>query len=604
MNEIFGKTTGIKQTLLDSLLALYDEEISNREFCTTNLIQVLCHFTHVTGREAMVYVERGGEVLAVAVGENDRVTLPPIRSRRSQQRLCGIRCIHTHPGGNGRLSDVDLQSLLKLKLDAMSAVGVGGDGKPTQLYAGIIGEKCDDGHWGIDMMGPFSISRMPHSGLLAAIRAADARVRPEETIETKPERLRVITAGIDGPQGDYDPLEELAQLCDTAGFDVVHSMRQVRDKPERATYLGSGKVKELSLLVQAWDADFVIMDDELSPAQIRNLEKSLGGARIMDRTALILRIFSNRASTHEGRLQVDLATARYNLPRLTGFGVMMSRMGGGGGGGMGARRGGGEMEIELDRRMLRRRMYLLEQQIEQLSVQRRTHRTSRARNKVPVVALVGYTNAGKSTLLNSLSGAEVLAEDKLFATLDTTLRKVVTPAGEVLFVDTVGFIHKLPHDLVHAFRATLEEAAFADVLVHVVDATSPSRDQQMQVVNEVLQQLEVGQKPTITAYNKCDALPEPLHEGQTVSISAATGQGLDALLACISESLSDGRETLTVTLPHDKAALVSLAYAKGTVASVEYIDDGIQITATLPAAEANRLRVADIHYQPPEEETW
>nr|MDD6336068.1 GTPase HflX [bacterium] len=297
-------------------------------------------------------------------------------------------------------------------------------------------------------------------------------------------------------------------------------------------------------------------------------------------------------STREGRLQVELAQMKYLLPRLSGYGTMMSRLGGGGGGGGGARRGVGEMQLELDRRRLRRRIFEMEQEIDTIKAQREIRRTGRERSSIPVVALVGYTNAGKSTLLNRLSGSDVLAEDKLFATLDPVSRRVESDGGAFLLVDTVGFINKLPHDLVDAFRATLEETLVADILLHVVDASSPARARQMQVVGNVLQQLGAGSKPMLTIYNKCDRLEAPPEEGQDVSLSARTGQGIDALLGAIRDTLASMRRVLDVVLPMSAGALVSQAYSRGQVLSCEYLEDGIHLKAMLKAEDASRVMAA------------
>jgi len=604
MDQIYGNTASIRQTLLNQLKTVYELEIANKEFCTTALIDALCTFTHATGREVMVYLDRSGEVLSVAVGDQDRVELPSLSTRRSLERLSGIRCIHTHPNADGRLSPVDLQSLKKLKMDAMAAVGVNKLGEPTTMYVSILNERTPEGDYTINVLGPYAPNKVPHKGLFAEIRAADERVRPPQTQKVERERERVILAGIEPATPEYDPLEELAQLCDTADLEVVQTIRQNRAKADRATYLGQGKIRELALLVQAWDAGIVIFDDELSPAQIRNIEGQVGGARILDRTSLILDIFARRANTREGRLQVELAQIRYLLPRLTGWGAMMSRLGGGGGGGGGARRGVGEMQLELDRRRSRIRIQRMEEEIQALQAQRDVRRAARQRNAVPVVALVGYTNAGKSTLLNLLSGSDVLAEDKLFATLDPTSRRVESPGGAFLLVDTVGFINKLPHDLVRAFRATLEEVCHADLLLHIVDATSPARVRQMKVVESVLTELGAQGKPTLTIYNKTDALEQPIEEGQDVSLSALQGRGTVELLEAITKGLSDHRSALDVVLPHSMAHLVSQAYEQGQVVVCEYLEEGIHLQATAPAALANRLRTADINYVPEPEETW
>nr|MDD6336373.1 GTPase HflX [bacterium] len=272
MNQIHGNLTGIRKTLIEKLESIYDMQTGRAQFCTPEMLEAMAAFTGTTGREAMVYLDRGGQVLAVAVGDQDRVSLPNLRSRRSQERLSGIRCIHTHPGGDSRLSDVDIQSLKKLKMDAMAAVGVR-QGALTTMHVGILDSRLPSGDISVMIGGPYKATHIPDAGLWAEIEAADLRIRPPESQQTKRERERVVLAGIDGPEKDYDSLEELADLADTAGLDVVYTLRQVRDKPDSATYLGFGKMRELALDVQAWDADAVIFDDELSPAQIRNLEQ-------------------------------------------------------------------------------------------------------------------------------------------------------------------------------------------------------------------------------------------------------------------------------------------------------------------------------------------
>jgi GTP-binding protein HflX len=344
------------------------------------------------------------------------------------------------------------------------------------------------------------------------------------------------------------------------------------------------------------NADAVIFDDELSPAQIRNIQKELGeGIEIIDRTSLILDIFSQRATTHEGRLQVDLAQTKYLLPRMAGYWTHLSRMGGGGGGsGSGARRGEGETQLEVDRRLLRKRLHELEKEIDKIKSQRDVQRVARERAKIPIVALVGYTNAGKSSLLNGLSGSTVLVEDKLFATLDPVSRRVNFGSGEFLLVDTVGFINKLSHDLVDAFRATLEETRYADLLLHVVDASSDDLGQQMEVVSEVLSQLGVSHKPILTVYNKCDISGESIHEKDSVAVSATTGLGLDNLKQAVSQKLSAMRTELAVLLPLNAGALVSRIYANGQVTECHYQEDGIRLNAIVTLEDASRIRASAI----------
>jgi len=583
MQKILGNINGIRKTFIEQLEQVYEIETGRRDFCPPEMIALFTAFTGATGREAMVYIDRAGRIEAVMVGEADRVSLPSLTKRRSAGRLCGIRCIHTHPGGNGNLSDVDIQSLKSLRLDAIAAVGVE-EGKATFMQVAVLNKLLGDDDFSVNLMGPYKITAIPDDLLMEEIQLADARVRPTESQKAEAEIARAILVGI-GERANED-LEELKQLSDTAGFITVGRLFQPRSKPDKATYLGQGRLSDLVLEIQRLNADTVIFDDELSPAQIRNIQKNLGKTEIIDRTALILDIFSGRASTHEGRLQVELAQTKYMLPRMTGFWSHLNRMGGGGGGGAGARRGEGETQLEVDRRLLRRRIDELEREIDKIKTRREVQRVARERSNIPVVALVGYTNAGKSTLMNCLSGSDVLAENKLFATLDTVSRRVNYGAGEFLLVDTVGFINKLPHDLVNAFRATLEEAKFADLLLHIIDASSDEREKQIQVVNEVLTELGAGGNPTLTVYNKCDIA----EDAREIPISAITGQGIDHLKTAITNHLSNMRTTITALLPIDAGAMVSRIYAVGKVLSCEYREDGILITADLPAADAARVR--------------
>jgi GTP-binding protein HflX len=395
-----------------------------------------------------------------------------------------------------------------------------------------------------------------------------------------------------------DSLAELEQLARTAGADIAGVLTQRLDTPDPATFIGKGKVEELKDLRQATDADLVIFDEELTPSQQRNLENALQ-VKIVDRTALILDIFAQRARTREGMLQVELAQLDYLLPRLSQLWVQFSRLGGasagargGGGGGRIATRGPGETQLEVDRRAIRNKLADLREKIEKISENRQLYRSRRKREAVPVAALVGYTNAGKSTLLHALSGADVLVEDKLFATLDPTTRKITLPGGqEVLVTDTVGFIQRLPTALVAAFKATLEEIRDADVLVHVVDVTHPNRREQIQAVAQTLDELEVEEKPVITALNKMDKLSEAeraqlrLEEyPNPVPIAAATGMGLDDLLERLQAVLAEveDRVPLRVRIPYQSGHLVRLFHERGTVEDEQYSPEGTELQGTLP----------------------
>ena len=583
---IYGNKEGIRDSLLAQMEMLYDLDLTSEVFAPAELLEVLAVFTTAINREISIYVSRSGAVLDVTIGGLGSVELKDMRLRRNIRRLSMVRCIHTHPGGNPRLSDVDISSLRSMRFDAMASVGVL-DGKPTGMQAAFLGEMID-GVSKVTLTDIISIKRIPQRMLMDAIERADHEVMIGDVSGTQEDKERAFLVGLDSEKS----LEELARLADTAGAIVVGSMLQRKSRPDTATYIGSGKAEELSLEAQAKEADIVIFDDELTGVQTRNLEEILRGVKVLDRTSLILDIFAQRAQSREGRLQVELAQMAYQLPRLTGHGISMSRLGGGIG-----TRGPGETRLEMDRRRIRRRISDLRHEIAELENQRSLRRSRREKNKVPVVALVGYTNAGKSTLLNYLSGAQVLAEDKLFATLDPVVRTVKFPAGgEFLLVDTVGFISKLPHALVDAFRSTLEEALLADVLLIVSDGASDEMLHQHDVVLEVLDSLGASDRPRIDVINKVDLLDKlPLWPG-AVPVSAKTGEGLDSLLDEIRKQLHGIQKTIRVLIPYQYGNLVSMLHEKANIRSQEYINTGIMIEADVDDEIINRLnsRISEI----------
>ncbi len=377
-------------------------------------------------------------------------------------------------------------------------------------------------------------------------------------------------------------LDELSRLLETAGAEALEYVIQKLPSADTATYVGSGKAHELKEMVEALGADGVICDDELTPAQMRNLSDILE-CKVLDRTMLILDIFAKHAKTGEGKVQVELAQLKYRASHLTGLGKVLSRLGGGIG-----TRGPGESKLESDRRAINHRISVLSKDIKDMVKVRETTRKKRSGDYIPTIAIVGYTNAGKSTLLNRLTGSEVLAENKLFATLDPTTRVCRLPEGqEFLFTDTVGFISKLPHNLVDAFKSTLEEAKYADYILHVLDASDPDAELHRQVVYDTLAELKISGKPVITAMNKTD---EPgadrslkdLQATVCVNISAKTGAGIDDLLNAIEKILRESRERLDVVLPYSEGGLLSQIRKYGRVVNEEYVENGIRISAFVP----------------------
>ena len=396
---------------------------------------------------------------------------------------------------------------------------------------------------------------------------------------------RVILVGVQESFSEdvEESLDELAELCETAGAQVAGRVIQNREKIHPGTYVGKGKIDEIALLMEELDATGIVCDDELSPAQLNNLEKELD-CKVMDRTLIILDIFAARANTSEGNIQVELAQLRYRAARLVGLRNSLSRLGGGIG-----TRGPGEKKLEMDRRLIHARISQLKAELVQVQKHRELIRSKRKKDQMVVAAIVGYTNAGKSTLLNTLTDAGVLEEDKLFATLDPTTRLLELPGGQnILLTDTVGFIRKLPHHLIEAFKSTLEEAKYADIIIHVVDASNPQKEKQMHVVYETLKDLGVKDQPILTLFNKQDRIENPeilkdMKADKTLKISAKTGQGLDDLKDELEKILRARSILLERVFPYEKAGLIQIVRAKGQLLEEEYRGDGIHVKAFVPA---------------------
>ncbi len=405
-----------------------------------------------------------------------------------------------------------------------------------------------------------------------------------EVFEIEDIEEKVILVGVSEQDGDdaEDSVAELAELVKTAGATVVGTLIQKREAIHPGMYVGTGKVNEIAELIAGTGATGIVCDDELSPAQLKNLEAALD-TKVMDRTLIILDIFAARATTNEGKIQVELAQLKYRLSRLAGLGRSMSRLGGGIG-----TRGPGEKKLEMDRRLIKDRIAQLNRELKEVRLHREVTRAKRQRNQIPVVAIVGYTNAGKSTLLNYLTDAGVLEEDKLFATLDPTTRILELPGRqEILLTDTVGFIRKLPHHLIEAFKSTLEEAKYADYILHVVDASNPQREKQMHIVYETLYNLDIKEKTIITLFNKQDAVtdPEPMRDFKadyTLAISAKYGSGLEELKELLARLLRENKVFVERIIPYTDAGIIQLIRKQGELLEEDYRTEGIYIKAYVP----------------------
>lgn len=592
MREIKGNIKGIRDRVIAELQKLYD--MQSPQLVSQELAVKLADITEYINREISVYITRSGQIIEIAVGDNATVELPSFSGRRGAGRLSGIRCIHTHPGGNPYLSGVDISALKNNKYDAMVAIGVvSPDFTKSELTFGLITGIDSNENYTAECYGPYSIEDAENINFVNTVSTIE-RILDKQTGTASLQVMseRAILIGMEWGRNDSlwtvdDSLEELKQLADTAGATVIKKFIQKRPKPDPAFFIGRGKVQELALYAQQENIDLCIFDDELSPAQQRNIE-SVMGIRILDRTALILDIFAQRARTNEGKLQVELAQLQYTLPRIMGKGLMLSRLGGGIG-----TRGPGETKLEVDRRRIRDRIAFIKDQIEKVKAVRSLHRSKRKKNNVFEVILVGYTNAGKSTLLNTLTNSDIYAKDQLFATLDPTTRQLTLPnKQEIIITDTVGFIQRLPHQLIAAFRSTLEVVTEADLLVHVIDVSHELYKEQAAAVHEVLKEIGAETKPVITVYNKIDKLPPDskladrlAQEEDTVCISAAKKLNLETLQQMIESHLKSKAVEVTLCIPYAETAKAAQLHETANVLEQEYTENGAVMKVILPVED-------------------
>ncbi|MFP2901886.1 GTPase HflX [Corallococcus sp. 4LFB] len=533
MKEIYGNTLGLKSSEQQRLRNTFRRRVDPREIVSAELARHLTELSHELNRQVGVLINRKGDIEHVVVGNAHKLELPDIgRARAGQIRLRGLRLVHTHLKSEPLTKD-DLTDLALLRLDCVAAVGVGNDGLPGVLHwAYLVPENGSGEFWHVSTL-PSVHGDQPD--LLATLDALEEELNRKAAARTVSGRERAILVAVclDGNRARAESsLAELKELARTAGVEVVDSVLQMKREADPRYLIGRGKLEDLNLRSMQSMVDLLVFDKDLTPSQGRHIGDATS-LKILDRTQLILDIFAQRAQTAEGKLQVELAQLKYRLPRLVQGDDSLSRLMGGGVGG----RGPGETKLEIDRRRVRERITHLERRIDVISRERSVRRAQRNRREVPVISIVGYTNAGKSTLLNAITNAEVLAEDKLFATLDPTSRRLRFPQErEVIITDTVGFIRDLPKDLVAAFRATLEELYDASLLLHVVDASDPARDDQVEAVEKILQSLGLMEKPRLMVWNKADQLPADevetlLRSRGGVAISAVKREGLATLLA-------------------------------------------------------------------------
>lgn len=595
--EIYGNLKGIRNSVIEELKTLYDVKLEGGQLLSSELALRLADITEFINKEISIYITRSGQVEAVAVGNNDTVDLPPVDGRRGSSRLSGVRCIHTHPNGNSTLSGVDVSALKNNRFDAMVAIGVTSpDITQSTVSFGMITGLDDNEQYVVEAYGPITMVEAEgifFPNLVMTVERILDKQTGSSSLAQSAERTILVGMEYGGMLSTLgwtveDSLEELKQLADTAGAQVVAKFLQKRPKPDPAFFIGRGKVQELALYVQQENIDLCIFDDELTPAQQRNIEQAMG-IRVLDRTALILDIFAQRAHTNEGKLQVELAQLQYTLPRIMGKGLSLSRLGGGIG-----TRGPGETKLEVDRRRIRDRIAYIKECIGKVKSVRNLHRAGRAKASVPTVSLVGYTNAGKSTLLNVLTNSDIYAKDQLFATLDPTTRQLDLPdKQQAILTDTVGFIQRLPHQLVAAFQSTLEEVVESDVLLHVIDVSHELYKEQSNAVYKVLEQIGAKDKTIITVYNKIDKLPEDsalserlAKEENSICISAKKNLNLDKLLALIAENLKLQSIEADFLIPYSDTAVVSKLHAAGTVLEQEYLAEGTRLKVRIDASQA------------------
>ncbi|WP_238901323.1 GTPase HflX [Clostridium sp. YIM B02500] len=590
---IYGNIEGIRKSLIEELENIYSIRNLKDEICNEEILNIISRVSSFIEREISVAINRKGNVTSVAIGDSTSVEVPIIDI--DEKRLSGVRVIHTHPNGYCNLSALDLTALLKLKLDAIISVAIT-DGNIIDFSLGML--SLYNNKLETEEKSNLSLNEIMSINILDRIRFIENLIKNNDVIEETEEKA--ILVGSDTKES----LEELAELTEACNIPVLKTVFQSRSKIDAAYFIGRGKVLEIASMRQVERANVIIFDDELSGSQVRNLEAALG-AKVIDRTTLILEIFATRAKTKESKIQVELAQLKYRLGRLQGLGTILSRTGGGIG-----TRGPGEKKLETDRRHIMETIYDLKDELKKIKRTREVQREKRRKENIPKVSLVGYTNAGKSTLRNTLCDLAAKNENKtkekvfeanmLFATLDTTTRAVtLSKKGVITLTDTVGFVRKLPHDLVEAFKSTLEEVIFSDLLCHVIDVSSDSAIDQYNAVNEVLSELGAIDKETILVLNKIDKATEEqkarikefaVGNFDVIEISAKERINLDKLLSLIEEKLPYNYRKVEYLIPYEKGDIQSFLHRNARILEEEYKDNGTYMVAEVDDEVFNKTQ--------------
>ena len=592
-----GNISGLKEHILNSLDELYNSKIEKGKIINQEIIDYIAEVSNKINREINIAMDRSGNVIDISIGDSSTVNLPvvPVYDRR----LSGVRIVHTHPGGNPHLSSVDISALIKLKLDCIVSIGVSDEGVTGYEVAvcSILNDELTYDRTLVKSLDDFDY--------LDAIKEVEEALRKRNITEDDKEYALLI--GIDD-EIYLDELEELASACDV---EVVGKFFQKRSKPDPLFLIGSGKIQELALFRQIRKANLLIFDEELSGLQLKMIEE-VTGCKVIDRTTLILEIFARRARTREAKLQVELAQLKYRSNRLIGFGITMSRLGGGVG-----TKGPGEKKLEIDRRVIKKNIAYLNNELENIKKVRNTQREKREESGMPRVSLVGYTNVGKSTLRNvlvdmfpndkTLKKEEVLSKDMLFATLDTTTRTIELKDKRVVsLTDTVGFIQKLPHDLVESFKSTLEEVIFSDLIIHVADASAKNVIEQIDAVENVLTELNCMDKTKILLLNKIDnatkdntyaMIEQKIDEikvkytnYQILIISAKNRFNIDELMTLIKDNLAVKTYDCKVLVPYSKMDVSAKLHRNVIVKSEDFVDEGVVMEVILNEKQYNQFK--------------